>query len=233
MYRFAPLMWAALLLLGPSPCACGESNSLAGLPVGRSYYDTPTSARRPTIYTPAYAPVYDGIYTPANAPPLTRTYVPAYARTPAYAPPHTRTYAPGNVRPPAYGTTPTPKVVYPEPTEEAGGGESRPDETPPAPPGPAEDKPTLKPRKQTGYRPVQETDSATIILNVSGTATVWINGRKTTSRGTHRKYTSVGLLKGSGYRYRIVVQDGDQQAESEVVLTAGETRLVRWPFSGS
>jgi uncharacterized protein (TIGR03000 family) len=74
---------------------------------------------------------------------------------------------------------------------------------------------------------VHDTDSATIILNVPDTTTVWINGRKTMSQGTHRKYTSVGLQRGFGYRYRIIVRDGDQQVESEVVLTAGETKVVK------
>ncbi len=245
MGRSALLMWTTVLLLGPSHSVCVADNYSARLPLTRS----PTP--RPSIYTPPNAPTYDGIYTPAYAPPLTRRYVPAYARTPATA--RTKSWPQATARrhgPTTARTKPSPrsttrsnaaerkaKVSRPEPTKEFKVEDSEPEvpegfvalevfEAPPAAPLSTNDKPTSKPRKQTSYRPVHDTDSASIILNVPATATVWINGRKTTSQGTQRKYNSVGLQKGRGYRYRIVVQDGDRRSEREVVLTAGETKVV-------
>ena len=208
MYRSALLTLATVLLLGPSQSACGERDTLCGLHVGYGRYDTPTSTQGPSIYTPAYAPVYDGIYTPANAPPLTRRYVPAYARSFVSA----------------HVAAPISRAVYPEPTDE---GETSKLEIPPAVAVPAEDKPVLKPTEPAISRSLGDTDSSTIILCVPDTATVWINGHKTASQGTHRKYTSVGLQKGLGYRYRIVVEVGAHQTERDVVLTAGETKLVK------
>jgi uncharacterized protein (TIGR03000 family) len=205
--RSAWLMGVAVLLVGPS---CGECGSLAGLRAGRTPYDALVLPQEPTIYTPAYAPIYDGLYAPAYAPPLTRTYVPAYART----------YPPANAAPPAS------PVVFPQPIEAAASAEAS-TEAPAAAPVPLEAKPTLPPVNSRSNRSVQDTGTATIVLIVSETAAVWINGRKTTSQGTQRTYSSVGLQKGLGYQYRIVVQDGARLIERVVVLTAGETRLVR------
>lgn len=207
MRRSTWLMGVVVLLAGPS---CGECDSLAGLSVGRTVYDGPTSARQPHIYTPAYAPMYDGLYAPAYAPPLTRTYVPAHART----------YPPANVAPLAS------TVVFPEPIKQAASAEAS-TEAPAASPASTEATPTLRPANPSSHGSVQDTDSATIVLIVPETAAVWINGRKTTSQGTQRTYSSVGLQKGHEYRYRIVVQDGARLIERVVVLTAGETRLVR------
>ncbi len=140
----------------------------------------------------------------------TRTYVPAYART----------YPPANVAPPAS------TVVFPQPIETAASAEASPKASA-ASHVSTEATPTLRPANPSRHGSVQDTDAATIVLIVPERATVWINGRETTSQGTQRTYSSVGLQKGLGYRYRIVVQDGDRLTERVVVITAGETRLVR------
>lgn len=66
-----------------------------------------------------------------------------------------------------------------------------------------------------------------LILHVSPTAKVWINGYPTKQTGTERRYLSKDLRQGSTYTYNIVVDDNGRKGKAVAVLRAGETKTVR------
>jgi uncharacterized protein (TIGR03000 family) len=108
----------------------------------------------------------------------------------------------------------------------------------PAAPAPSVPTPAPKPTAPAGPGPFHtssyrsygpesvEVGDAKIVLDVPAAATVWINDKLTKSEGTHREYKSQGLIVGREYRYRVVVQLGDQVAQRDVILAAGQTKVV-------
>jgi uncharacterized protein (TIGR03000 family) len=69
---------------------------------------------------------------------------------------------------------------------------------------------------------------------VPADAAVYVNGRLTTTPGTHRRYLSRGLVPGYGYTYNIravVTRDGKELNDTRVVeVSAGENRQVAFNF---
>ena len=76
---------------------------------------------------------------------------------------------------------------------------------------------------------------AKLTVSVPQDATVFVNGRRTTSTGSHRVYASLGLTYGYAYGYVIRVQvlrDGKIVEQSQkVVLRPDENKNLAFAFS--
>lgn len=107
-------------------------------------------------------------------------------------------------------------------------------------PAPATNKPDAPsgpgPFESTSYRPqkvsmvsatVAKTADAKFILELPASAKVWVNDQLTRSQGSRREYLSRDLLVGREYKYRVVIQVGDQVVRRDIVLTAGQTKTIR------
>ena len=74
----------------------------------------------------------------------------------------------------------------------------------------------------------QETQIATLTVTVPEDARVYINGRKTTTKGTFRRYESAGLQASVGYTFEVrseVERNGQIVTDTQkVALRSGETR---------
>ncbi len=66
-------------------------------------------------------------------------------------------------------------------------------------------------------------NSGMLVLNVPDSATVFVNGYKTSSTGALRRMMSSGLEPGHSYSYEVRVVDGGQAVTKVASLTAGQT----------
>src|SRR5690606_38346397 len=76
----------------------------------------------------------------------------------------------------------------------------------------------------------QSVESGMLVVDVPADATVFVNGKQTTSTGSHRQFVSHGLNSGQTYSYDVRVEytvDGETKVESkQVSLTAGDTQKL-------
>ena len=76
-------------------------------------------------------------------------------------------------------------------------------------------------------KPAVRKGDAILVLHVSPTADVWINGHKTQQTGAVRKYLSKDLLEGRKYKYNVVVNDNGRKGGATATLIAGQTYVMR------
>ena len=99
----------------------------------------------------------------------------------------------------------------------------------------AEEAPTPSPAKDADTRFVPgENRDAILNLDLPSQATVWINGRKTTTPGSWRRYVSRDLEPGKDYEFAIkavINRDGRDVAMHRTVrLQAGTTESIKLDF---
>lgn len=110
-----------------------------------------------------------------------------------------------------------------------------PENTPtPAAPNPGQGGESNTMTAPTSMYPTYE-ESGLLTIWVPADATVIINGYKTTTKGSKRRYVSTGLEPGLTYKYEITAQlprDGKLAEETKTVyLTAGSTKGVAFGFN--
>lgn len=96
-------------------------------------------------------------------------------------------------------------------------------------------EPPVESFQATSYKPTSipvQTASlrkgdAILELHVSPTAQIWINGKKTQQMGSVRRYISKDLLEGKRYTYQIAINDNGRKGSGKVVLTAGQTKVLK------
>ncbi|MCX7426932.1 MAG: TIGR03000 domain-containing protein [Planctomycetia bacterium] len=140
---------------------------------------------------------------------------------------------------PAQPPAPAPAPETPPPPAPAAPTPPPPAPAPEAPPAPA---PAAPAAPQLPGAPAQSTTSIPTPANtglltvwVPGHATVYINGAKTTTEGSRRRYVSYGLQPGLTYKYEVraeLVRNGRLAEETQTVyLTAGASEGLAFGFN--
>jgi uncharacterized protein (TIGR03000 family) len=116
-------------------------------------------------------------------------------------------------------------VIYDSAPVQGGVEEAQP--APAANPAPEEPTPAEGARLPRG--------AAVLAVDVPAGASIYVNGSKTKSEGSHRRYMSTGLISGRTYRYevRAVVDRGGklQAITKSVTLTAGAETKILFEFA--
>jgi uncharacterized protein (TIGR03000 family) len=107
--------------------------------------------------------------------------------------------------------------------------------TPPATDTPAGDAPKVDGTPGPDSTTLKARTSAVLAVDVPADAKVFVNGKATTSTGTHRVYASYGLKSGYAYNYEVkveLVRDGQTLTETKHVrLIAGDNQQLAFDFN--